>query len=148
MSEEEYENISGKGRRERQEMENKPLRENAILLVGDVHSGFPEWIVFDLYERGFNIRLACTDKKKAIYVYGLPGFNVDIVELSPTSSDQEIARVVQGSQAIIFCGNFEPTVNLFTENMKKVQSVCDKVILRDPRDCFTTIDRGHYMVLL
>lgn len=105
--------------------ENKALRDNAILLVGDVATsrGIAEWISFDLYEKGFAIRLACIDKNECIKLYGLPGNNVDMIELSPSSAEEDYALAVQGVQAVVFCGSFEPEISVSIPFMPFFMSV-------------------------
>jgi hypothetical protein len=127
LTEEEYQSIRGSASSKLKEMESKPFRDNAILLVGDVHIGVAQWIVFDLHEKGFNIRLACTDKKQTITVYGLPGFNVDMIELSAMSPQEDFARALNGVQAIIFCGNFDPLFPPFLQSAYKVQELSIQV---------------------
>merc|ERR1719440_180826 len=67
-----------------------------------------QWIAFDLGEKGFNVRVAVSDRKKAIDIYGLPGNNVDIVELNNFTSEELYARAVEDAQAVVICSAFEP----------------------------------------
>jgi len=47
------------------EEEEKPLKENAILIVGSLES-FGQFVSFELATKGFNIRIVSPDKKKAV----------------------------------------------------------------------------------
>ena len=44
------------------------LKKNAILVLGGMHD-ISQWIAFDLGEKGFNVRVAVSDRKKAIDIY-------------------------------------------------------------------------------
>jgi hypothetical protein len=102
--------------------EELPLKDNAILLYGDLD--VLQWVAFELGEKGFDLRVACGKKLDAgklsgyfmtrqkarclhsilfcftVEVFGLPGKNVDIVEVREDSSDDDFARAVDGAQAI------------------------------------------------
>ncbi len=82
------------------------LRNNAILVVGGIED-VNQWAVFDLLEKGFNIRVATTDKAKAVESFGLDGENVDIVvcdgQYGP--SPDEFEYLMGGVQAAIFADN-------------------------------------------
>ena len=85
-----------------------PMRDNAILIVGSIDT-IGMWSAFELNEKGFNIRVACSDLKEAINIYGLPRNNVDLIELKGNqASDESYAAAVDGVQAIIICPNFSP----------------------------------------
>ena len=66
LSDSEYDSLRGSGVDKIKEYSKKPLRSNAVLLVGDVDVGVGEWIVYDLYEKGFNIRVAACDARRVI----------------------------------------------------------------------------------
>eukprot|EP01041_Mallomonas_annulata_P000441 gene441-790_t len=108
MTEEEYTEKTG-GPKVRDE--DAPLRDNAILIVGGIDT-MAQWVAFDLAEKGFNIRISGETMKEVTEWFGLPGNNVDIVPLTPTSSEESYARAIQGVQAIVFSGNFDPKVSL------------------------------------
>lgn len=108
MSEEEYAEQFGQNVN-KQDFEAIEMTENAVLVVGG-EEDIAQWIVFDLAEKGFNVRVATTSRKRAVFVFGLPGFNVDITELKG-ASEELYARAVAGTQAIIFCGNFRPVID-------------------------------------
>lgn len=84
------------------------MRDNAILIVGGIED-IGMWTAFELAEKGFVIRIASTNMKEAINVFGLPRNNVDIVELKGNQTPEEkYATAVNGVQAIVLCANFIP----------------------------------------
>ena len=126
LTEEEYQEIK-KSSSTTSKYDNKPFRENSILLVGDVYSGVGEWISYDLYEKGFNIRIATNNYKKTVDLFGLSGNNVDIIELTPDSDDLDYSIALQGTQAVIFCGNFEPKLSFFLNEARNINLISLKV---------------------
>ena len=44
-------------------------------------------------------------------VLGLPGENIDLVELKSGSAEKQYAKAIKGIQAVIFCDNFVPSGN-------------------------------------
>jgi len=104
LSEEDYQSLIRKDRIEIPD-EDTPMEDNAILIIGDLES-IGQWIAFDLAEKGFRIRIATENLKDAVYIFGLPGVNVDMIELGPDSNEQRYIKAVQGAQAIVLCGNF------------------------------------------
>eukprot|EP00607_Mallomonas_marina_P002708 CAMPEP_0182440644 /NCGR_PEP_ID=MMETSP1167-20130531/87196_1 /TAXON_ID=2988 /ORGANISM="Mallomonas Sp, Strain CCMP3275" /LENGTH=356 /DNA_ID=CAMNT_0024634655 /DNA_START=540 /DNA_END=1610 /DNA_ORIENTATION=+ len=89
-----------------------------------------QWVTFDLAEKGFTIRISCEDRKQAIEWFGVPGDNVDIVSLTPQSSEAAFSRAVEGVQAIIFCGNFDPSLSAgpLLDPYKRYLTVCSKLL--------------------
>ena len=59
-----------------------------------------------MFEKGFQLRIACEDKSKAVKLFGMN--NVDIVQLKADSDEAIYAKAVQGTQAVVFCNNFTP----------------------------------------
>ena len=108
LSEEEYAEMTGVKKGDETPDEEKVLRDNAILIFGSLNL-IGQWVAFELNEKGFQIRVACSDKQDAIKIFGLN--NVDIVELKKDATEQQYARAVQGVQAVVFCHNFEPRVD-------------------------------------
>lgn len=111
MSEEEYRVYIGGETSAEVPYSEKPMRGNAILIVGGLDS-IGQWVAFDLAEKGFTIRVTSEDNKEAIEWFGLPGNNVDIIPLTPDSSEENYAKAIEGIQAIILAGNFDPTINV------------------------------------
>lgn len=108
LSEEEYADSMGFNTKEAVIPDNeKILKDNAILIFGSLNQ-IGQWVAFELNEKGFQIRIACSDKQDAINIFGLN--NVDIVELKKDASEGLYARAVQGVQAVVFCQNFQPKV--------------------------------------
>lgn len=82
------------------------LKNNALLVIGGLDD-ISQWVAFDLLEKGFNIRVASTDKKASVECIGLDGNNADIVEmdtLAPT--EDEFEYLLGGVQAILISDRF------------------------------------------
>jgi len=107
LSEEEFQQLREEKMRKKGPDPNAPLKSNAVLIVGNMKS-IGQWIAFDLLEKGFTVRVACSDEKEGVAIFGLSGINVDMLPLSSSSDDKAYARALQGTQAIVFCANFEP----------------------------------------
>ena len=58
---------------------------------------------------------------QAIDQFGLPGINIDMIELTDRSPDKKYARAVQESQAIVFCDCLDPTPSLFLNKVMAVE---------------------------
>jgi hypothetical protein len=69
----------------------KVLKDNAILIFGSLNQ-IGQWVAFELNEKGFQIRVACSDKQEAIKIFGLN--NVDVVELKEGASEELYARYI------------------------------------------------------
>lgn len=108
MSEAEYAEMTGVNKGEVISDEEKILKDNAILIFGSLNQ-IGQWVAFELNEKGFQIRVVCSDKQEAIKIFGLN--NVDIVELKKGASEQQYARAIQGVQAVVFCQNFQPKID-------------------------------------
>ena len=108
LSEEEYAEMTGVRKGDKVPEVEKILKENAILIFGSLNQ-IGQWVAFELNEKGFQIRVACSDKQDAIKIFGLE--NVDIVELKKDATEEQYARAVQGVQAVVFCQNFQPKVD-------------------------------------
>jgi hypothetical protein len=108
LSEAEYAEMTGVNKGEVIPDEEKILKDNAILIFGSLNQ-IGQWVAFELNEKGFQIRVACSDKQEAIKIFGLN--NVDIVELKKGASEQQYARAIQGVQAVVFCQNFQPKID-------------------------------------
>lgn len=61
-----------------------------------------------------------TSYGQAIDQFGLPGINIDMIELTDRSPDKKYARAVQESQAIVFCDCLDPTPSLFLNKVMVV----------------------------
>lgn len=85
--------------------EDAPLRGNAILVVGGLES-IGQWVAYDLAEKGFAVRVASGSRKDAIEVFGLPGKNVDMLELRAEMPEEALFKAIEGVQAVVLCGNF------------------------------------------
>ena len=83
-----------------------PLRRNAILVVGGATS-VGQWVVFDLVEKGFAVRVATVDRKEAINVFGLPGLNVDVLPPLSSSDEAGLEKALSGAQAVVLCCAFD-----------------------------------------
>ena len=106
LSEEEYSKT--KSGQKRVYDPNAPMRDEAILLVGGLDE-INQWVAFELNEKGFNVRVACSQLKQATNIFGFPGFNADIVELQgDASSEEKYAKCINGVQAIVIAVNFSP----------------------------------------
>ena len=94
-------------RQPKQEEKVQDLKNNAVMVVGGIDD-VNMWVAFDLLEKGFNVRIATTDKAKAIDCFGLDGENVDIVECDGQygPSPDEFEYLMGGVQAMIFADNF------------------------------------------
>jgi hypothetical protein len=111
MSDEEASEIENQ-RRPKLIVKDEDLKKNAVLLFGDYSSldAIGDWIAFDLSAKGFNIRVASFDLTKSIQLFGLPGNNVDILTLSATSDEDSFLRAIKDVQAVVFVGNFNPSL--------------------------------------
>lgn len=131
LSDEEYAELT-KDEKSKEEVaaeyENQPLKNNAILLVGEPEADVIQWIALELLEKGFNVRLAVQDQKRAIQELGQPGFNVDMVKLSTDSKFERYARAIQDVQAIIFCSNYYPFDSLLGSKSQKNFEIAEKII--------------------
>jgi hypothetical protein len=96
MSEEEYAKMRGLDKKVSKE--DIVLRDNSVLLFGTMD--VLKWIAFELGEKGFDLRIACDKSATAIDIFGIPGKNVDIIEVSEESNDEVLANAVNGAQAI------------------------------------------------
>lgn len=108
LSEEEYQNARALNAKPSID-ENAEFKSNAILVVCGTES-IGQWVTFDLVEKGFTVRVASLSRKAAMSVYGLPGNNVDIIELKATQAEYDesaFLRAISGVQAVIFCSNFD-----------------------------------------
>lgn len=88
--------------------ENAEFRKNAVLVVGG-EQDIAQWVVFDLVEKGFAVRVASLDRKSSIAVYGLPGVNVDLIELKATAAEyreSDYFRAIDDAQAVVLCAAF------------------------------------------
>lgn len=111
MSDEEFDKANGVVASDDDELENAPLKGNAILLVGNPETDITQWIAFELLEKGFSVRIACSTLKSGVKAFGKPGVNVDICVIGPSSSEKSISRCIESVQAIIITTNFQPTLN-------------------------------------
>ena len=98
-----------------------------IIIYGSLDA-IGQYVCFELAEKGFNIRILTNNRKAAINIFGLPGNNVDILELYPESSLDSYLKALDGAQAIIFCGNFEPKINLFLGECRAYNTVAMKLL--------------------
>ena len=110
LSEEEYAELTGVNKADEIPAEQKILKENAILIFGSLNE-IGQWVAFELNEKGFQIRVACSDRQNAVKIFGLD--NVDIVELKKDATEEQYARAVEGVQAVVFCQNFQPKIDFF-----------------------------------
>ena len=108
LSEEEYAEMTGVKKGDKTPVEEKQLRDNAILIFGSLDK-IGQWVAFELNEKGFQIRVACADKQDAVKIFGLN--NVDIIELKKDATQEQYARAVQGAQAVVLCPNFQPKLD-------------------------------------
>lgn len=108
LSEAEYAELTGVKKGDTEPVPEKMLKDNAILIFGSLNQ-IGQWVAFELNEKGFQIRVACSDKQDAIKIFGLD--NVDIVELKKDATEAEYARAVEGVQAVVFCQNFQPKID-------------------------------------
>ena len=104
-------------------LDEDELKTNAILIVADSKSldAIGDWVAFDLQAKGFNIRVATPDVQKGVEYFGLPGNNVDILQLSCTSAEEDIFRAIRNVQAIFFAGNFVPVTSFFANGGEGVE---------------------------
>ncbi|KAJ1424239.1 hypothetical protein B484DRAFT_451600 [Ochromonadaceae sp. CCMP2298] len=84
------------------------MRPNAVLVVGDPQYEVLQWITLGLVEKGYAVRLACQDFSKAVCKMGVPGLNVDMVELEEFSTDAQFSEALECVQALVLCCNMEP----------------------------------------
>lgn len=82
-----------------------PPRDNAILVVGSL-DGVGQWVAYDLVEKGFAVRVCGVDRQRLVDTFGLPGKNVDMVELRAGMQQDAFFRALEGVQAVVLCGNF------------------------------------------
>ena len=87
-----------------------------------------QYIIYELAEKGFNIRVLTDNMKSTINLLGLPGNNVDIIRLNKESSLATYLKAVQGCQAVIFCGNFDPQPNLLIGPCREYNSMVLKLL--------------------
>lgn len=106
---------------------NNPPKENAIAIYGSLDS-IGQFLVYELNEKGFNIRLLTDNVKGAINMFGLPGNNVDIIELKLESPLESYTKAVEGAQAVIFSGNFDPVMNLLIGSCRKYNQIAIKLL--------------------
>ena len=99
------------------------LKKNSILLVGGMEE-IGQWISFELVEKGFSVRIVCDDIKQAIETYGLPGNNVDLVELNSESNKYLYLRAIENVQAVVICSAFEPAASgPFSKLSNRIESL-------------------------
>lgn len=79
------------------------LKGNGILVVGGA-TGVGQWVVYDLVEKGFAVRVANVDRKEAIEVFGLPGLNIDV--LPALQDDAQLLKALKGAQAVVLTAAF------------------------------------------
>lgn len=79
------------------------LKDNAVLVVGGA-TGVGQWVVYDLVEKGFAVRVANVDRKEAIEVFGLPGLNIDV--LPALQDDAQLLKALKGAQAVVLTAAF------------------------------------------
>lgn len=72
---------------------------------------------------------------QAIDQFGLPGINIDMIELTDRSPDKKYARAVQESQAIVFCDCLDPTPSLFLNKVMEVEGSWRDYDDHDADDC-------------
>ncbi len=119
LSEAEYQQELNKNRKPTSlaDAASMELKNNAILLIGDPNLEVLQWVAFELLEKGFSVRLCCERFKDAVDVFGIPGFNIDIVIINKESNEKEILRCVMGIQAIICAPNFFPSFQPFSNEL-------------------------------
>ena len=128
LTEEEYQERLLKSNPTRDvDYETMDLKENAILIYGG-DSEIGQWMVYELVEKGFNVRIATEKRDDAVKLFGKPGFNVDIVQVPEDIQDREIIRAIQGCQAIIFCNAFNPVSSSRLQVESKKMAVASKMI--------------------
>lgn len=110
LSDDEYANLDMNKKRADRKNLDRPLKDNAILLSGDPKEDLVQWIALELLEKGFRVRIVCQKIDDAVKVLGLPGENVDLLEVQADSSEELYAKTVKGIQAIILCDNFKPVL--------------------------------------
>ena len=93
-------------RQPKQDERMQDLKDNAILIVGGIED-INMWTTLELLEKGFNVRIATTEKSKAVECFGLDGENVDIVPCDAQygPSPDEFEYILGGVQAMIFADN-------------------------------------------
>jgi len=111
------------------------FNDNAILLVGGL-GDINQWIAFDLLEKGFNVRIATTDIKQAIEIFGQNGNNVDIVEIPAYATAEEYLSAINGVQAMVIAASFDsrPFGGETIEDTKvasKILQVRERVCVRE-----------------
>lgn len=85
-----------------------PMKDESVLIVGGLDE-VGQWLAYELNDKGFNVRVACSSLKQATDIFGFPGFNADIIELKGDETDEKTyAQAINGVQAIILCSNFNP----------------------------------------
>ena len=66
LTNEEYEALDeNKKKKEMEEYEKKPLKDNAILISGDPRLDVVQWIALELLEKGFRVRIVCDKAEDA-----------------------------------------------------------------------------------
>ena len=104
-----------------------PLILAQILVFGDLLN-IGQYVIYELAEKGFNIRVIADDMKSTINLLGLPGNNVDILRLNKDSPLTSYLKAAQGCQAVIFCGNFEPKPNLVVGSCRDYNEVALRLL--------------------
>lgn len=124
MDDEEYlERYGDRSSKQQIDWNAQELKENSILLVGGMEE-IGQWISFELVEKGFSVRVVCNDIKQAIEIYGLPGNNVDLVELNSESSNGLYVRAVDNVQAVVICSAFDPAASgPFSKLQNRIESL-------------------------
>lgn len=109
------------------------LKSNAILVIGDPQVELTQWIILELTDKGFKVRLICEDKKEATKVFGKHGYNIDIVTVDQDTLNSDIDKYVNSIQAVLVTTNFLPTFNILKwtklEQMTKDKFLWTKRIL-------------------
>jgi len=130
------------------EYDREPMKPNAILVVGNIGSETVQWIILELLEKGFSVRLVCEDRTQAIDQFGLPGINIDMIELTDQSPDKKYARAVQESQAIIFCDSLDPMPSLFLNKVRSRLVVMERLLETSKQSMEADVGEVQKVVLL
>lgn len=126
LSEDEFQ-ILRRERSPKQDEVEIVLKPNAILICGGLDD-INQWVVFDLIEKGFDIRIATSDMKKAVAMFGLAGNNVDIVEIKDPNEaiDEDYEYLINKAQAVIISDSFSR--NAFGNNISEENLLVGKLV--------------------